>query len=347
VAIEGSMNEYNFVKAAVLGLCCLLIFPLSARAAPADIFPPGPAAQGAIHWKDGYFYIDGKPVLIRSGSIHYARVPREMWRDRIWRLKMMGLNCVQTYVFWNASEPKEGQWDLTDNLDLDAWLSLAQEMGMYALVRVGPYACAEWEEGGYPAWLSIKAGMIQREMGPCLPFSDPHMDKIEAIVAKHQVSRGGNVVMMQVENEHSRGWGTDVDDLQLRPASQPGSRGRSSFPLQSLAVVQHGILDGVDQSLRRYECRDVEREDPRHLEDHRIWGIGLQLLHGPRRDELRVLRKRRAAGCFVRLFSARRRSRAAPQLLFLRTPRRLFCSDVHSGSGREPRRSVVGQSRSI
>jgi beta-galactosidase len=216
VAIEGSMNEYNFVKAAVLGLCCLLIFPLSARAAPADIFPPGPAAQGAIHWKDGYFYIDGKPVLIRSGSIHYARVPREMWRDRIWRLKMMGLNCVQTYVFWNASEPKEGQWDLTDNLDLDAWLSLAQEMGMYALVRVGPYACAEWEEGGYPAWLSIKAGMIQREMGPCLPFSDPHMDKIEAIVAKHQVSRGGNVVMMQVENEHSRGWGTDVDDPYLK-----------------------------------------------------------------------------------------------------------------------------------
>jgi len=196
----------------LFALCILSLLPAPCAEAKDDIFPPEPSAQQAIHWKDGYFYVDGKPTIIRSGSIHYARVPREMWRDRIWRLKMMGFNCVQSYVFWNASEPKEGQWDLTDNLDLDAWLSLAQEMGMYALVRVGPYACAEWEEGGYPAWLSIKPGMIQREMGPCLPFSDPHMDKIEAIVARHQVSRGGNVVMMQLENEHSRGWGTDVDD---------------------------------------------------------------------------------------------------------------------------------------
>ena len=125
-----------------------------------EIFPPKAAAQDAIHWKDGYFVINGKPTFISSGSIHYARVPRELWRDRIWRLKMMGFNAVQSYIFWNASEPKEGQWDFSDNTDLDAWLSLLKDMDMYGLERVGPYSCAEWELGGYPAWLTVKPGMI-------------------------------------------------------------------------------------------------------------------------------------------------------------------------------------------
>jgi beta-galactosidase len=90
-----------------------LLLTQVARATPQDgrdeMFPAKAAAQDAIHWKDGYFVIKGKPTFMSSGSIHYARVPRELWRDRIWRLKMMGFNAVQSYVFWNVSEPKEGQ----------------------------------------------------------------------------------------------------------------------------------------------------------------------------------------------------------------------------------------------
>ena len=200
----------------VLNLVCVRITFASPEDGTGEIFPPAAAAQSAIHWKDGYFYINGEPTIIRSGSIHYARVPRELWRDRIWRLKMMGFNAVQSYVFWNATEPKENQWGLTDNVDLDAWLSLLKEMNMYALVRVGPYACAEWEEGGYPSWLTVKPGMIQREMGPSLPYSDAYLNKVEGIVAKHQLNHGGSVFMVQLENEHSRGWGTQVLDPYLK-----------------------------------------------------------------------------------------------------------------------------------
>ncbi len=206
----------------LLCLAVLLIARLAEAAPQTDlgekeqIFPPLPAAEKAVHWKDGYFYLNGEATIIRSGSIHYARVPRELWRDRIWRLKMMGFNCVQSYVFWNAAEPKEGQWNFSDNLDLDAWLSLLKEMGMYALVRVGPYSCAEWEEGGTPAWLTVKPGMIQREMGPSIPYSDAHLAKLEEITAKHQINHGGSVFMVQLENEHSGGWGTQVIDPYLK-----------------------------------------------------------------------------------------------------------------------------------
>jgi beta-galactosidase len=201
-------------------LLAVLLFTHAAGATPQgggnEIFPPKAAAQDAIHWDNGYFVINGRPTFISSGSIHFARVPRELWRDRVWRMKMMGFNAVQSYIFWNASEPKEGQWDFSDNTDLDAWLSLLKEMNMYALERVGPYSCAEWEMGGYPAWVMVKPGMIDRELGPSVAYSDPHLDKVEKIVAKHQLNHGGSVFMVQLENEHPQGWGTQVIDPYLK-----------------------------------------------------------------------------------------------------------------------------------
>ncbi len=181
-----------------------------------EIFPAEPVAQSSDHWENGYFVINGKPVFINSGSIHYARVPRELWRDRIWRLKMMGFNCAQSYVFWNATEPKKGVFDFTDNLDIDAWLSLLQEMGMYALVRMGPYSCAEWDGGGIPAWMNTVPGTVQREMGPNVPYEDVYLKKLQGIIARHQVNHGGNVFLVQVENEHRPEWGTEAKDPYLQ-----------------------------------------------------------------------------------------------------------------------------------
>ena len=192
-----------------------LLFATSSLAlANSEIFPAEPAAKPAIDWKDGYFIINGKPTFLTSGEMHYARIPRELWKDRIWRSKMMGFNTMQMYVFWNASEDKEGHWSMEDNIDLDAWLSEVQKAGMYAVVRVGPYSCAEWEHGGFPAWLTAKPEMTIRDSGAeFLKYCDPHMAVIEKIVAKHQINHGGNVIMVQLENEHMKGgWGTDAND---------------------------------------------------------------------------------------------------------------------------------------
>src|SRR5271157_1538993 len=97
--------------------------------------------------------LDGKPFQIRSGEMHYPRVPREYWRDRMQKMRALGLNTLTTYVFWNLHEPRQGVFDFSGNLDLGAYLKTAQEEGLFVLLRPGPYVCSEWDLGGLPSWL--------------------------------------------------------------------------------------------------------------------------------------------------------------------------------------------------
>lgn len=189
------------------------LLALSSAFANNDIFPAQPAAEEAITWRNGNFLVDGNPTFLASGEIHYARVPKGLWRDRLWRMKMMGLNTVQTYVFWNAQEGTEGNFQLDGNTDLDGWLKLAKDMGLYAIVRPGPYNCAEWEHGGIPAWLTIKPGMEIRTASPrYLRAVDAYWEKILPIIAKNQIHEGGNVLMVQLENEYPERWGTEGNE---------------------------------------------------------------------------------------------------------------------------------------
>ena len=203
----------NIQIASLLATACLFT-TTSAFGAADGIFPAStPEAAKAFHWSDdGYFVVNGQPTFISSGEIHYARVPRELWKDRILRAKAMGLNTIQTYVMWNAHEGTEGHFDFSGNLDLDAWLTTIQECGMYADVRPGPYVCAEWENGGIPAWLCDKPGMLLRVNDPqYLSYVDKFESKVFDIIAKHQIQKGGNVLMVQLENEYPNRWGTDTN----------------------------------------------------------------------------------------------------------------------------------------
>lgn len=121
------------------------------------MFPPAAAAKRFIDFDGRGFLVNGKRTFLTSGSLHYARVPRELWRDRLLRMKRAGFNTVQTYVFWNFHEPREGTWDFSGSRDLDAFLKLVKQMGMYATVRVGPYICAEWDSGGFPGLAALQA----------------------------------------------------------------------------------------------------------------------------------------------------------------------------------------------
>ena len=89
-----------------------------------------------------------------------------------------GFNCVETYTFWNFHEPRENQWDFAGDRDLGGFLDAAKELGLYAIVRVGPYVCAECDSGGYPVWLKFKPPMKIRTADPeYLKWNDHWYDK--------------------------------------------------------------------------------------------------------------------------------------------------------------------------
>ncbi len=149
------------------------------------------------------FLLDGKPFRIMAGEIHYQRIPREYWADRLTKVKAAGLNTVGTYVFWNALEPEPGQWDLSGGNDLGAFIRTAQRLGLWVIVRPGPYACAEWDFGGLPAWLLRTPDIKVRCSDPrYLDACESYVLKIAEVVRDLQVHRGGPVLMVQVENEY-------------------------------------------------------------------------------------------------------------------------------------------------
>ena len=173
-----------------------------------QIFPPAAAAKPFIDFDGTGFIINGKRTFLSSGSIHYPRVPHELWDDRLLRLAQANFNCVETYAFWNLSEQQEGVWDFTGDKDIGSFFDKAKQHGLYGIARVGPYVCAEWDFGGYPVWMKFKPKVIVRTENPAfLELNDRWYDKIIPIVAKRQINRGGNIVMVQLENEHPKGWG--------------------------------------------------------------------------------------------------------------------------------------------
>jgi beta-galactosidase len=176
------------------------------------MFPAQTAAASSIGWQNNYFVVKGKPTIISAGEIHYARVPRELWRERLVKMKRAGFNAVSTYVFWNAQEPAPGVFEMGDNLDLDAWLTTIEDVGLYAIVRPGPYNCAEWLAGGIPQWITAKGMEIRNSSADYLAAADAYYEKVIPIIAKHQIHKGGSVIWMQVENEHPAGSGTDGND---------------------------------------------------------------------------------------------------------------------------------------
>lgn len=135
-----------------------------------------------------HFYLDGKPFQILSGSIHYFRVVPEHWKDRLLKLKAMGLNTVQTYVPWNLHEQIRGHFNFKGGLDIVHFLRLAHSIGLYVIVRPGPFICAEWEFGGFPSWLLHDSNMeLRSTYPPYIRAVDRYLKKITQILASLQV----------------------------------------------------------------------------------------------------------------------------------------------------------------
>ncbi|MFK3676168.1 beta-galactosidase [Microbacterium sp. NPDC090218] len=161
---------------------------------------------------DTDFLRDGQPHQVISGAIHYFRVHPDQWQDRIHKARLMGLNTIETYVAWNAHEPRRGEWDASGWNDLGRFLDLIHAEGMDAIVRPGPYICAEWHNGGLPVWLTGGVRELRSSAPDFLVEVSAYLRRVYDIVAPRQIDRGGPVVLVQIENEYGA-YGSDKSYL--------------------------------------------------------------------------------------------------------------------------------------
>ena len=157
---------------------------------------------------DTDFLRDGQPHQVISGAIHYFRVHPDQWQDRIRKARLMGLNTIETYVAWNAHEPRRGEWDASGWNDLGRFLDLVHAEGLDAIVRPGPYICAEWHNGGLPVWLTGSVEGLRSSAADFLVEVSAYLCRVYDIVAPRQIDRGGPVVLVQIENEYGA-YGSD------------------------------------------------------------------------------------------------------------------------------------------
>jgi len=157
-----------------------------------------------VTYDDRSFLLDGARIWLVSGSIHYFRVPRALWRDRLLKAKRAGLNCISTYVAWNVHEPVEGKWQFSGDQDVAEFVRLANELGLYVILRPGPYICAEWDFGGFPGWITTESGISYRTSNAAyMHYFDKYLANVLPQLAELQVTRGGNIILIQNENEYS------------------------------------------------------------------------------------------------------------------------------------------------
>jgi beta-galactosidase len=190
------------MKRIALLTCVILLGSLSA-ALPAQSRKPA----HVFTTEGDHFTLDGKPFKVLSGELHYARIPREYWHARLKMAKAMGLNTIATYVFWNVHEPRPGNYEFTGQYDVAAFVRAAQEEGLYVILRSGPYACAEWDLGGLPAWLlaNSKSAQAIRTNDPAFMVpAERWITRLSKEVLPLQIGRGGPVLMTQMENEYGQ-----------------------------------------------------------------------------------------------------------------------------------------------
>jgi beta-galactosidase len=221
--------------------CAAAALSLIAIAVPRPV-PAQTAHHLAAH--AGRFLLDGEPIQIISGEMHYARSPRAYWRDRLRKARAMGLNTISTYVFWNFHESVPGHYDFSGRRDVAAFIRIAGEEGLHVILRPGPYVCAEWELGGYPAWLLADTAMVLRSTYPGFTrAAERWLDRLGQELTPLLASNGGPIIAVQVENEYGS-FGSDTAYLawQRDALRHAGFRDVLLYTADGRSQLPHGTL---------------------------------------------------------------------------------------------------------
>lgn len=184
------------------------------------------AHRGNFTYDRHNFLLNGAPMKLIGGQMDPQRIPPQYWTQRLQMAKAMGLNTIFSYIFWNNIEPTEGNWNFEGRNDIARFMRLAQQEGLYVVLRPGPYICGEHEWGGFPSWLSQTPGMAVRQNNkPFLDASQKYLEQLGKHLTRTHISKGGPILMTQLENEY-------------------GSFGKDKAYLQAMADMLKANFDG-------------------------------------------------------------------------------------------------------
>ncbi|QCD83343.1 beta-galactosidase [Vigna unguiculata] len=198
----GLGNNMKEMIVAMIFLCvCLVTIEYGVRVTEAEeYFKPF-----NVTYDHRALILDGKRRMLISAGIHYPRATPEMWPDLIAKSKEGGADVIETYVFWNGHEPVRGQYNFEGRYDLVKFVKLAAAHGLYFFLRIGPYACAEWNFGGFPVWLRDIPGIEFRTNNE--PFKEEMKRFVSKLVNMMREEmlfswQGGPIILLQIENEY-------------------------------------------------------------------------------------------------------------------------------------------------
>ncbi len=247
-------------------LATLLAVPSQAAAAPAH----------EVTYDRYSLKVDGERVFLWSGEFHYFRLPNPtLWRDVLEKIRAAGFTGVSLYFNWGYHSPAPGRYDFTGVRDVDRLLDLTEELGLYTVVRPGPYINAEVSGGGFPAWLKQVDGRARSSDPGYTAAYREWLSHINPILARHQITRGGSVIAYNVENEYAANTDAQyMQDLQDTaradgidvPITHNQCCDASWTPTwaSGLGAVQ---IPGVDDYPQSFECQTPDVWGP--------WGAGI------------------------------------------------------------------------
>ncbi|XP_007562829.1 beta-galactosidase-1-like protein 2 isoform X1 [Poecilia formosa] len=211
------------------------------------------------------FSLEKQPFRILGGSVHYFRVPRTYWEDRLLKMKACGINTLTTYVPWNLHEPERGVFDFEDDLDLEAYLRIAASLGLWVILRPGPYICAEWDFGGLPSWLLRDQNMkLRTTYSGFTDAVNSFFDELIKKVTPYQYSQGGPIIAVQVENEY----GSYAKDDKYMPFIKEALLSRGITELLLTSDNKDGLkLGGVKGALETINFQRLDINEVKYLNE--------------------------------------------------------------------------------
>lgn len=194
-----------FLKNPLTILFVLFTLCLPLKGAASDGLAPKSFTAG-----ENTFLLNNKPFVVRAGELHYSRIPKAYWDQRIKLCKAMGMNTICIYIFWNYHEQQQDIFDFSGEKNIAEFVRLIQQNGMYCILRPGPYVCAEWDMGGLPWWLLKKKDLKVRTLSDdyFMQRVKRYLNEVGKQLAPLQIQNGGPIIMVQVENEYGT-WGSD------------------------------------------------------------------------------------------------------------------------------------------